>query len=1355
MSTQFRFVRILFALLSIGSFAFQKTNAQQATYQESIQPLLKKFCIECHEGEQAEAEIDLVRFESVSQVRESTRLWQRVSKMLVSRQMPPKDAAQPTDSERQLLSDWVRNFLRKEAEAHSGDPGPVTLRRLNNAEYTYSIRDLTGIDSLNPAEEFPVDGAAGEGFNNTGDALGMSPALVSKYLDAAKQISQQAVLMPDGVRFFKETTRRDWTDTALARIRQFYFQFADDGGKFLDWEGKNASTPRNGRIPLHAYIDATMTRRDALRSGAISVEQVARQSELSPKYLNHLWSVFGGNDDHGFLLNELRAQWEKTTNVDSIVATIERWQQSLWQFNSIGHLGRKGAPKNWMTRKDPITDRQRVTLELPTAVNDKEIVIYLTAANISGNDAMVAWRKPTLQMPGRSPILLRDIAGATERLFQQRQRFLTELPNYLMAASQVDAGANRKDVLRTSKLNESIFNRFLAYLGIGSQQSIVVQGHFSEPIHDVGGHKFVAGWGSPNTPSIVANSSDQAVRIPGKSDPHSVVVHPSPSLYAAIGWQSPITGVVELDTDIADAHPECGNGVEWIVQHRGGNGLAEIERGDFGTGGSKSIHGARMSVATGDLVSIIIGPRSGQHACDLTSVNFAVREVDGEKRVWDLADQVSGRILDSNPLPDSEGNESVWHFYQGEVKEIGKATDPVIPVGSLLAKWKQTSDVQQRHQLAIETQRLAQGDSPRGDSPDAILYRQLQQVVEIDSLDAQDVAADERFGRHPDSIDVPNTDLFTAAPSTTEIRIPAALASEALLTVDVECESRSGSSAIQVSASLSPPQPTEVVPSQPILVSHDQTKRQSVARSLDQFRDLFPAALCYTKIVPVDEVVTLQLYYREDHHFKRLMCDDEQTDLLNRIWDELFFVAQEPLVSEVALEQSLQFATQDRPDLVVEFDELKAKYRDRADAFRRRLTQTEPVQVNSLVEFAGRAWRHKLSSLDLQRLQAAYSQFRDQKLTHDEAIRLLLARILVAPSFLYRLETPGQGQDATEVSDYELASRLSYFLWSTTPDRTLLKVAESGGLRSDEAIVAQTRRMLEDAKTRRMAIHFACQWLHLRDFDKTVEKNERLYPEFAQHRSDLYEETIRFFEDMFRNDGSILDLISSDHTFVNEPVARHYGFEGVTGSHWQRVEGIRSKGRGGILAMATVLASQSGASRTSPILRGNWVHETLLGERLPRPPPGIPQLPESVPEGKTARELIELHSGSPQCASCHEKIDPYGFALEQFDAIGRLRPSKVDSKTTLPDGQSIEGLDGLRDYLLEQRRDDIVHQFCKKLLGYALGRETQLSDEPLLERTQTRLRDHNYRFSIAVESIVTSPQFRQIRGRLAEADSVE
>ena len=256
----------------------------------------------------------------------------------------------------------------------------------------------------------------------------------------------------------------------------------------------------------------------------------------------------------------------------------------------------------------------------------------------------------------------------------------------------------------------------------------------------------------------------------------------------------------------------------------------------------------------------------------------------------------------------------------------------------------------------------------------------------------------------------------------------------------------------------------------------------------------------------------------------------------------------------------------------------------------------------------------------------------------------------------------------------------------------------------------------------------------------------------------MYEESIRFFTDFFQRDGSVIGLLEADHTFVNDRLAKFYGIPTAANEHgWRRVEGVRRYGRGGILGLATTLAKQSGASRTSPILRGNWVSEVLLGEKLPKPPKDVPRLPESetATEGLTVRQLIEKHRSDTRCSSCHRKFDPFGFALENFDAIGRFRNRDlggraVDTKTKSPDGTPIEGLAGLRDYLAVTRRTAFVHQFCRKLLGYALGRGVQLSDEPLLAEMQKRLAANDYRISAAIQTILESRQFLEIRGRDAQ-----
>jgi hypothetical protein len=375
---------------------------------------------------------------------------------------------------------------------------------------------------------------------------------------------------------------------------------------------------------------------------------------------------------------------------------------------------------------------------------------------------------------------------------------------------------------------------------------------------------------------------------------------------------------------------------------------------------------------------------------------------------------------------------------------------------------------------------------------------------------------------------------------------------------------------------------------------------------------------------------------------------------------------------------------------------------------------------------------------------------------------------------LYRAEKAVSGERPGPVTDWELATRLSYFLWSSAPDEELRALADGGRLHEPDVLAAQTRRLLRDARIRRLATEFACTWLHIYGFDELSEKSERHFPSFAGLRESMYEETILFFADLFQRDGRISEILDADHTFLNEALAKHYGVpESVfrngevqarpssgslasTSNEWRRVNGMSKYSRGGILSHATTLARQSGASRTSPILRGNWVAEVLLGEKLPRPPKDVPRLPEDeAAEQLTVRELTEKHSNDPKCYGCHRRIDPYGYALESFDAIGRFRDRDlggrpIQTRTRVMDGAELDGLDGLRRYLLTQRRDAFEKQFCRKLVGYALGRGVLLSDGPLITEMRQALKAKS--LSAAFEAIVRSKQFREIRGRDMAAD---
>lgn len=1352
------FVLTLGASSAHGSDRKPELAELSTAYAKTARPLLERYCFKCHSADRTEADIDLGVFSTLDDVRKSTRVWQKVAHMLDSAQMPPKKARQPSDDERDTMRRWVRSYLTTEAEALAGDPGRVVLRRLSNAEYTYTIRDLTGVDSLDPTREFPIDGAAGEGFTNTGDALVMSPSLVTKYLDAAKEIASHTVLLPDGIEFSPRATRRDWTDALLASIREFYGRFVTSGN-----DG-------HGTLPLEDYLAATLAERSDLTTGKTSIEAVARKRKLNARFLEALWRTLTAAPEltPSFLIDRLRERWRSAAVDDAaaLAAGIAAWRTQIWTFNPIGHLGREGGPTAWMEPRDPTVTLREFSLKELVPPLATSASLYFASGDAGDGTAgdVATWGSPRLEAEGLPTIYLRDLAGLEKRIEALRRTMLSKTTHYLAAASDLHSKRARGEatpdlatLAAAHEVDTESLTIWLDYLKVRPSKAVEVSGHYTQLFSQGGNYDFISGWGSSATPSILSNSSDREVRIPGITRARKIVAHPSPTIFTAAAWRSPIEGLVRVDARIEDVHPECGNGVEWFLQHRTAADAGNLWKGEIPTRGTAVMQTKTVAVGKGELISFILGPRDGSHACDLTQIDLTISESAGNERVWDLAKDVHGRIQESNPLADGYGNKDTWHFYMIAGADVEKGnTDPLaIPPGSTLAKWQSETDPAKQTALAEAIQTLALGEIPDDrESPDALVYRQLRSLAVSLDLEAllDGVERDPRFGKHPMGHAVESRDLVVQAPSVVEFRVPADLAEGRVLRVTGRLDPEHGrEGSIQLAVGKTPTEIDGLSPELPLVVTEGGNARQRIRLALDDFRALFPAAMCYTRIVPVDEVVTLTLFYRQDRHLRQLMLTGEEEAQLDRLWDRLIFVSHEPLGLISAFEQISQFATQDRPDLVIAFKPLEKRVAARAESFRKRLTAVEPVHLDAAIDFADRAWRRPLTSVEERRLRTLYRGLRDRELSHEQAIQLTLARILTSPAFLYRLETPPTGEQAAPVSNLELANRLSYFLWSSLPDNALRNLAERGELSDTQTLETETRRMLADPRTRRLAVQFACQWLGVRDFDENDEKNEALYPEFAALRGAMYEESVRFFEDMFRNDGSVLDLLEADHTFVNGALAKHYGLDGAGDDRddWRRVEDVRAKGRGGVLAMASVLAKQSGASRTSPILRGNWIYETLLGEHLPKPPPNVPQLPESVPEGLTARQLIEKHSSVPECAKCHARIDPYGFALEAYDALGRIRPTKTDTHSKLLDGKELEGIIGLRDYLARDRRNDILRQFCRKLLGYALGRAVQLSDEPLVTEIGKRLEASGYRFSVAVEAIVISAQFREIRGRAA------
>ena len=1361
--------RFSVVLLFMGLVLNNESDAKLTDYRRNIVPLLEEYCLDCHSNDKAEADINFDDFRTIKDIKKESKVWIKVDRMLSSRQMPPRESDQPSDDDRKLLSGWVQSFLMDEAKARAGDPGRVILRRLSNDEYNYTVRDLTGVNSLDLTREFPVDGAAGEGFTNAGDAQGMSPALTMKYLDAAKEVANHVVFTPEGIRFSPYTTERDQTDELLSRIQSFYRKYTEDGGGSSEnLQGIKFTTNQGGRLPLSRYLNATLSEKKNLKSGLKSIELLAKERGLSAKYLKTLWEALSTeNNEGGVVLKEIRRRWNSAQLNDSseIVSYIEKEHKNLWKFNKVGHIDSEGRTPPWMEMvgiKNLVITNYQIKWRLPDTGGDDEVVFYLRTDDAGdGNESdYVVWKNLRLEGAGRPPMKLSDLVALQSLIDEKRLKMLGLTTRYLEAASSVKTDSDISKISLLHDVDKEMLKVWLDYLAIHRTHGVKIKGHLTKKINT---RDSVKGFGTGSRdplPSILANLSDKDEEIPGLAKAHSVVMHPTPTHYAAVGWQSPIEGEVKVEAYVSDAHNACGNGAEWFLQHRISDKTILLSNGEYETGGAAEVISRKVSVRKGEVLSLVIGPRNRNHVCDLTNVQLVISEINGPRHVWDLIQDVSPNIQDGNPHKDNYGNAEVWHFYQGEMAKVNdkSASIVTVPKGSVLGKWLAEKGVEKRKELALQVQSLATGALIEDlESPDFLLQKQLRSLripVNFTALLKQ-LKASDQFGRHPLGHDVDKDDLVVKAPEIIKIRVPGELARGRELLGAVELDPSHGQDGtVQVEVFTSESSSSNG----PVLVREGSSAYERVETQIRSFVDLFPPALCYAKIVPVDEVVTLTLFHREDQHLKRLMLNDQEAEELDQLWNELFYVAREPLKYQVAFEQIREFATQDRPDLVKRWAPHVDSINQRADDFRDLLIKTEPIHLVSVLDFAQRCWRRPLTASEVKGLQNLYNQLRNDGITHEQSIKLAIARILTSPSFLYRREISGPEKDPVNLSPYELATRMSYFLWSSGPDEKLLATAKDGSLNENQVLLEQTNRMLKDPKIIRMAEQFACQWFHINDFDENDDKNEKLFPQFEKMRSSMYQESLLFFEDIFRNNGSIIDLITADYAFVDRSLAEHYGEEVLklwnahktNTNEWRRIEGTQLHGRGGILGMSTTLAINSGASRTSPILRGNWIYETLLGQKLPKPPLNVPVLPEAIPDNLTARQLIEKHSSSKECAKCHERIDPYGFALEQFDAIGRKRKSPMDTSTILYDGTKIDGIKGLRQYIVSQRLDDFLEQFCRKILGYSLGREVQLSDIPLIEEMKNNLKKSDYRFHELVQQVVLSNQFRKIRGRLFE-----
>ena len=548
-------------------------------------------------------------------------------------------------------------------------------------------------------------------------------------------------------------------------------------------------------------------------------------------------------------------------------------------------------------------------------------------------------------------------------------------------------------------------------------------------------------------------------------------------------------------------------------------------------------------------------------------------------------------------------------------------------------------------------------------------------------------------------------------------------------------------------------------------------------------------------------------YYRDDTALMQLILDKKGQDQLNRLWNEFDFIAHQtertwvqyffnqsgevdgningPLSTEsgskrpVGHEVTDQFVVFQMRDKYLARWEMDKEHNDPVapKAFKwhfglinttlRNLEKehvaAEPKHLAALVKFAERAYRRPLTANERADVLAYYKKLRTQnRLSHEDAVRDSIVSILMAPDFLYRIDLSGpkavmasaktgpKAYNAAPLSDYGLASRLSYFLWASQPDAELLKHAAAGDLHTPAVLTAETRRMLKDPKIKGLATEFTGNWLVFRQFETNNSVDRQRFPAFDDNlREAMFQEPIHFMQDTIQNERSVLDLLYGKYTFVNPQLAKFYGMPDVAGDadNWVKVDDADKYGRGGVLPMAVFMTAYSPGLRTSPVKRGNWVVQKVLGIRVPPPPPVVPELPSDESKtDKPIREMLAEHHKNPFCAGCHLRFDSFGLAFEGYGPVGDARTKDlagrpIDASTTYPGGVDGDGLNGLKSFIQGHRQDNFTGNLSRKLLAYALNRSPQLSDESLVDKMNANLVADGYKFRALVETIVQSPQF--------------
>jgi len=1304
------FTLAVLACLTLIAAAAESEDDLGQSYVGQIHPLLVKACGDCHGKEPIDNDLDLTSFGSAQAILAKPKVLGDVAERLRLGDMPPKDAPQPSEAERKQLLGWITAALDAEAAARAGDPGPVTLRRLSNAEYDNAIRDLTGVD-MRPtrAREFPTDSVGGEGFANVGDAMPVTPELVERYHLAARDVAARAVLLPTGFRFSPSTERPDWTEEALKSLRSFHARHAGP----------------NGEPPLAAHLAATLKHRDRLtRGGPADIAAVAAEEKLNATYLAALWAglsrsvrrtsspsqlVIDGLEvrrtANSPLADPLNGTSTSPAEVDGL--TIQ-WQEKAAQIETekqrrqtAFQSAKQKIESQWASSKrvlaeSKVAEAGSVPFECRVSVQRGELLLLtvLPNENYGADSTLVEWT-------------IRETTG------DQRTWSVSDLvPDLLKGNPWSDKHEARWSFLETTSTPAFLTERRDSNAGRPELKS----------------------WSLGSEPSVFVNSAAEPIQAWTALPARSFFVHPGQKRPVAVAWTSPITGELVVAGRVADAHPAGGDGVSFELLH-------------------------------------VAAPDLGQALADLGNVPASLPDAGLPPDMLALVRE-EWRAATTDPSPVLAAIKAMQdQLFQGNYRR-----NAALAVGNGFPAWEDLRRVvaRERVQGAAREPLFRMVALPA--QPDTFVVWDRLRLEGGDGLPlvfaehpelgaAVEQASRLEFGQHPQGRPVPKSALVTAAGAEIVIdlknlsaELQKALTLPRFLRADVSLDEASPETAsvqaFLIAATggggrLAEPV-AKATPGDPLAaqILHPRVAAER-ARPAAEFRALFPPAVLFQPIIPRDAQGSVFLYRREDEPLRRLLLDDAGRSEIDRLWSELEFVSEQALATPIAYEGLVQYYRKPNDGARIMFFYIQLfeeQIKQEEKALVAAQIAGEPRHLEALLAFAARAWRRPLAADEREAILASYRADRKDGVKHDPAFRAALARVLSSPWFLYRVEQPASGPRWQPVSGEELATRLSFLLWDSIPDDELR--AKAARLHEPAVMEEQLRRMLKDGRMRGMAEEFGARWLGVRDFVANHGRSLKHFPEFTPVLRDaLAEEPVRFFEDLLVNDRPVADVIAADAVVINDVLAKHYGIPGVTGPEWRRVENVSAYGRGGFLGFGAAIAKHSAAARTSPIKRGAWLVQ-MLGERLPKVPPDVPPLPETLPAGLSVREITERHREDPKCAGCHERIDPYGMAMERFDAIGRLRPTSElkpgDTTGTLRDGTEIDDIAGLRNYFAGPRREDLLRSLARKLTGYALGRAVMTSDRKLVDEV-TKTMASGGRWSDALLVIVRSEQFRCIR----------